>query len=119
MAIALAGCYELRVETWHPAPAQVNDFIPRRFRLEPRPTHGGYVVQNLDRKVRWDLSTMSSWDVRNDGPFGSVSSTGYVGYVIKLGRAGTQFRGTGEYFNDTQTRSTVSATVVVQRVGCD
>ena len=118
-APSFAGCYELRVQEWHPARAKNSDFLPRRFQLTTRPaTRGRFVARNLDSKVRWDLSLLSSWNVNDDGSLQVIWSTGFVGYEMQLSGSNVVFRGNAHYFTDTDLHPPDSATVVANHVEC-
>jgi len=120
---SLAGCYELRLPWW--SLASPKD-LPRRFLLTTgRPVVCSvdsvkecFVARNLDPKVHWDYSTLSSWSAKDDGTLQIVWTTGFVGYDIQLTKSGTEFRGTAHYLTDTPPDLRVALTVIVRRAEC-
>ena len=126
-SLAFVGCYELHIPTSDSASAKrkKDDFLPRRFQLTTRPsTENTFVARNLDSKVRWDLSILSSWHLNNDSTLRVVWSTGFVGYDMQLSGSRAELRGTAHYFTDTDPyppdprTNRNSMTVVVQRAEC-
>ena len=99
---SVAGCYELRL--LHPLGEAGAERLPRRFELTTRARSSSskkrFVAQNLDPKVRWDLS-LSSWVAKDDGTVQIVWSTGFVGWDIQLSKSGSELRGRTHYFTDT------------------
>ena len=54
---AFSGCYELKVEGWHPARTYSDQFLPRRFQLTGKATKLGLVPKNLDSNIRYDFGS--------------------------------------------------------------
>jgi hypothetical protein len=120
---SLAGCYELRIPWWSLANPKG---LPRRFLLTTRrpvfcsvdSAKKCFVARNLDSKVHWDFSALSSWTTKDDGTLQIVWSTGFLGYDIQLIKSGTDFRGTAHYFTDTPPDPRNSLVVIVRRAEC-
>lgn len=117
-AQAFAGCYELRVEGWR---SFILDSPPRRFQLTTRPVESGFEARDLDSK-RWEGSTtLTAWNVTDEGKVEIGWSTGFVGWDILLSKSGANLRGTAHYFTDTDDLNKPSRplTVVAHSVDCE
>jgi hypothetical protein len=109
---ALAGCYELKVKGWHPFTSL--DLLPTRFQLTTRAANHGFLVRNIDARVREELP-LSFWNVKGDGKIEIVWSTGFVGWKIRLNG---DLRGMAGFFTDTPPQPSGDVAVVIHAVDC-
>lgn len=127
-SLEFIGCYELRVVGEHQSTTSnisKDELLPRRFELTLRPStdKGAFVVRDLDAKAGDSslMASLSSWNTGVDRTVHLVWSYGYVGYDLRLRRAGSELLGgTAHYFTDTDPlpRNNRDTKVVAQRVGC-
>jgi len=125
---SFAGCYELRVPGWHLL-SETNGRLPRQFRLTKRPfvtsPSRRFAAENQDSRIRWKLSGLSSWTVKDDGMLQIVWSTGFVGYDIRLSRSEDEFVGRAHFFTDTDAILSPAMTpwnsigVAIRRANCE
>jgi len=99
VARELVGCYELRVERSKLVFENGgHEILPKRIELTA--DLGRLGVRSLDSKSRWDLP-LSSWRVKDDGTVELGLSTGFVGWNFHLKRSGSELRGQGRFWTDT------------------
>ena len=117
-AHTFTGCYELKPAGWLSSVRLYHDeYLPRRFQLTMRHINNGLEVKNLDSNVRQDLR-LSAWNVKDERKVEIVWSTGFVGWSIQLSGSDADFRGTAQFFTDTDTQPSSPITIVTHAVNC-